>query len=65
MNKLALVKTLIKHEIDTQKPLIRNACQNELLCFQDYLTQKKTQLEKLPESHLESLVLGLELRKAA
>lgn len=65
MNKLNLVKTLIKHEIETQKPLVRNACQNELACFQDYLVQKKEKLSKLPESHLEAMVQGLELRKAA
>jgi hypothetical protein len=65
MNKLMLVKTIIMAEIKENKPLVNNACQNELLCFQDYLIQKKTELEKLPESHLEALVNGLELRKVA
>lgn len=65
MTKIELVRELIKREIVANGALVRNACQNEMLCFQDYLTQKKAEYEAMPLDVLLSMVEGYDLRGAA
>lgn len=63
MRRLELVKNLIREEIQDHKPLVRNACQNEIEAFQKYLEQRKEQLLKEPLEKLEAVNRGL--KKAA
>lgn len=66
MIKTEMIKTLLKYEIRLQRTLVKNACENQLMCFELYLFKRKTELNTYSESRLEALVECLNIiQKAA
>jgi hypothetical protein len=59
--KTDLVKKLIFAEILSHRALVKNACQNEMSCFEAYLVQRREVLESYPIDRLEALVKGLSI----
>lgn len=62
--KTDIIKDLLREEIAEHRPLVLNACENEMRAFQRYLQQRKDNLMRLPLERLKMAHRGLE-RKAA
>lgn len=53
------LKIIIMRHICQHRPLVRNACQDEMYCFRAYIDQLKSQYETYSTDRLESLASGV------